>query len=585
MRQVRCRPEPVPLGRVEMPFGTHPVGLQRRQHRTGLLRYHHRIQFALEENHRHLDLRGMQQWRARLITLHILLRVADQPVQVIAFELVRGARQRQRVADPVQARPATEHILERQRTQRGVAPGAAPADERLRRVDQPLPCQEVDHRAGILHVHFAPAQVQGLAIGAAIAAAATVVEVGHGKAALGPVLDARVEHREARRGRSAMHEHHQRRRLDTIHGRVEEGVRLGIAAGVGDAARLADLFAGQGHRTAGQHLNGMAVAVDGDDGGRADGRGGDGIQVPVVDLQAAKAGVDVTEVFQGAIGMMHAQAAEAALEPARQIPAAVQGQPGAGAQLPRCAGMVGALGRQCCPALRGFAPGLPVAVTIRQAVQATVGIEARLLQRFRLRLAAGDAARRFPGVCIAAFGAQQAGGSPGLVRAAPFDPGQALAVGAEGGSGIEVGAFGQYRAGAGGDRYQPVHIGVFFNRQHLAGAPAQVTVAALAVGQRLRLPAAEPLAVELLVGFVDEHQPVVAQAETAAAILVDAAAHAEAVGGQAAGLAVTPLPDAATAVLGAKLVPEQPQRAALEFGVVGAGGNRLLCAETLSRGR
>ena len=50
-------------------------------------------------------------------------------------------------------------------------------------------------------------------------------------------------------------------------------------------------------------------------------------------------------------------------------------------------------------------------------------------------------------------------------------------------------------------------------------------------------------------------------------------------------LAVAPLPDPAGAVLGAELVPEQPLRAGHEFGVVGAGGNRLLCAETLSRGR
>ena len=56
----------------------------------------------------------MQQRRTLAIALGILQRVANQPVQVVPFELVGGPAQGNRVADPVQAGTGSEHIMERQ---------------------------------------------------------------------------------------------------------------------------------------------------------------------------------------------------------------------------------------------------------------------------------------------------------------------------------------------------------------------------------------------------------------------------------------------------------------------------------------
>lgn len=54
---------------------------------------------------------------------------------------------------------------------------------------------------------------------------------------------------------------------------------------------------------------------------------------------------------------------------------------------------------------------------------------------------------------------------------------------------------------------------VFFHRQHLAGGELQVAITALAGGQGYRRFALQRLSVELLIRFVDEYQPVIAQAK------------------------------------------------------------------------
>lgn len=96
------------------------------------------------------------------------------------------------------------------------------------------------HGAGIFHVHFAPAQVQRLAVGTAITRAAPVIQVGYGKATLGPELDTRVEHRIAGRRRATVDEHHQGWALYAIHGRIEETMGLAIATGVAQCLRPTD---------------------------------------------------------------------------------------------------------------------------------------------------------------------------------------------------------------------------------------------------------------------------------------------------------------------------------------------------------
>ena len=129
-------------------------------------------------------------------------------------------------------------------------------------------------------------------------------------------------------------------------------------------------------------------------------------------------------------------------------------------------------------------------------------------------------------------------------------------------------------------------VGVaFFNRQYLAVVPLHIAIAAVGIlRQGPRFQVVQRLGIDLLVLLVDEHQPVAAQAETATAILVDPAAHAEAIRGQAASLAVQPVPDAASPIGWAKFQPEQPVGTDLEFGKVGAGGHGLGRAE-FSRGR
>lgn len=83
----------VTLIRVAMIFHRHAATAQGRHHALGLRRQHHSVQAALEEDQRRHDAFAMQQWCTRLIALGMLLRVAEQPVKVITFELMGAAPQ------------------------------------------------------------------------------------------------------------------------------------------------------------------------------------------------------------------------------------------------------------------------------------------------------------------------------------------------------------------------------------------------------------------------------------------------------------------------------------------------------------
>lgn len=130
--------------------------------------------------------------------------------------------------------------MEGQGAECGIAARAAAANEGLAAVDQALCGEVLDGRAGICHIAFAPAQVQRLAIGAAVSGAAAVVQVGNRKASLGPVLDARVKHRVARGSRAAVDEYHQWRRALRTRWRVEEAMGNLTAAVVVDRLGSAD---------------------------------------------------------------------------------------------------------------------------------------------------------------------------------------------------------------------------------------------------------------------------------------------------------------------------------------------------------
>ncbi|MNE78953.1 hypothetical protein D3C80_1754010 [compost metagenome] len=88
--------------------------------------------------------------------------------------------------------------------------------------------------------------------------------------------------------------------------------------------------------------------------------------------------------------------------------------------------MVRRPGRQRLPVAIDFAPWLPEAIAVGQAVETAFFIEARLLQRF---IIAGHALRGPPVATAVAYAAHQSGEGPGLCRAVPFDPRQAHAIG------------------------------------------------------------------------------------------------------------------------------------------------------------
>ncbi|MNG05104.1 hypothetical protein D3C76_1158020 [compost metagenome] len=68
----------------------------------------------------------------------------------------------------------------------------------------------------------------------------------------------------------------------------------------------------------------MVLAVDGDNGGWADGRRGNGIEMLLVQIQAAEAAVVRAVILYRAIGKANPQAAEAVIEPAREVALLVQ---------------------------------------------------------------------------------------------------------------------------------------------------------------------------------------------------------------------------------------------------------------------
>ncbi|MNT00953.1 hypothetical protein D3C72_1354030 [compost metagenome] len=122
--------------------------------------------------------------------------------------------------------------MECQGAQGGVTPSTATTDKRLLRIDQLAFGQVLNHGAGILDINLTPAQMQGLAVAATVSTAAPIIEVRHGEATLGPVLDAGVECRIAGRGRSTMDEYDQRWPLGAIHGRVKEAMGDTVTAGI-----------------------------------------------------------------------------------------------------------------------------------------------------------------------------------------------------------------------------------------------------------------------------------------------------------------------------------------------------------------
>ena len=90
------------------------------------------------------------------------------------------------------------------------------------------------------------------------------------------------------------------------------------------------------------------------------------------------------------------------------------------------------------------------------------------------------------------------------------------------------------------------------------------------------------MAIQLLIGLIDEHHAVTGQAKRAPAIFVHPTAHTERGRCQAIGRSITPLPDPARGILRAVFVPEQTMGADLQFGKIDARRDGVGGAERFS---
>lgn len=146
----------------------------------------------------------------------------------------------------------------------------------------------------------------------------------------------------------------------------------------------------------------------------------------------------------------------------------------------------------------------------------------------------------------------------------PLDPGQALSVCTEGGRSIEITPLAEHlpRTIALGNRHQPVHHSVcavlLLHGQHGAALRVVTEIAVAAIIARcqyLRQPM-QVLPVELLIGLTDQRQAILAQAECAATILIDAAAQRPARWSQAAQAFRCPVPQPGAGILRIELGPQ-----------------------------
>lgn len=95
----------------------------------------------------------MQQRGSCGVAFGILHRVADQPIEVVTFELVSGAAKGHGVAHAVKTGACAEDVVKSQRTQGSVATGAAAADECLVTVNQPAVGQMGNDGTGVFDIH------------------------------------------------------------------------------------------------------------------------------------------------------------------------------------------------------------------------------------------------------------------------------------------------------------------------------------------------------------------------------------------------------------------------------------------------
>src|SRR5581483_10609519 len=111
----------------------------------------------------------------------------DQAVEVARLELVGVGGQRLGVGHAEVTGAHREVVSERQRAQRGVPAGTAASDGELVPVDQALGRQMAGGVDAVVDVDAPPRPLQSLAVLAAVAGTAAVVDIDYGEASRRPV--------------------------------------------------------------------------------------------------------------------------------------------------------------------------------------------------------------------------------------------------------------------------------------------------------------------------------------------------------------------------------------------------------------
>ena len=109
---------------------------QRRDHALGLIGRHHFIFQPLQENDRTVQLLDMVDRRTLAIYFAVQRKARYQPVAIARLEFMRLAYQSGEIAHPVVARASFECVAKGKRSQSCVAAGAAPANDKPRRVNE-----------------------------------------------------------------------------------------------------------------------------------------------------------------------------------------------------------------------------------------------------------------------------------------------------------------------------------------------------------------------------------------------------------------------------------------------------------------
>src|SRR5215472_15245649 len=178
--------------------------------------------------------------RARQVEIASFWIRSDQTIEVARFELVRVLGQSLQVAHAIVTCAGLEEVVEGERTQGGVATGAATRDHNAHRINALRLGEALRAVDAVLDVNNAPLAPQQVAIFPAVAAAAAVVDIEHSDSAAGPELDKRFERTPGGRGGTAVTFHEQRwpfsrsRRVVGIGRRIEQAVRSAAAARILD---------------------------------------------------------------------------------------------------------------------------------------------------------------------------------------------------------------------------------------------------------------------------------------------------------------------------------------------------------------